>query len=186
MTVTGRTEEAIEAAKQAEQNVFIAKQLVADRRWHDVLTVPYAKGQSDTIAFVRGIAFAQLGDAKSAEQSLAEMPKAPPDSPSWVQTVTAMQLTLQANIAMARGDAVQEVALLQRACASADKGDRLTYAEFPAMYYYSPHLALADIAMRLRRLELAKQALQAELAMNPKSPIALRKLAQVQNLSASP
>ncbi len=185
LTETGRLQEAVAAARQAGEPVLLARQLLAEQDWRDVLTVPFTKGQSDTIEFTRGVAFAELGDVAKAKKSLGEMPAAPPDSPSWADTVKAMRLTLQAEIAGANGNARLEITLLQRASAIADNGDRLTYAEFPALYFESPHLVLADLATRLGRPDLAKQALQGELALNPKSPIVLKRLSQLTNESTA-
>ncbi|MBV8373694.1 MAG: hypothetical protein JOY69_10585 [Candidatus Eremiobacteraeota bacterium] len=179
LTETGHLRDAIEVAKREDDSVFMARQFLTDRQWRAVLSVPYTKGHSDTVAFARGIAFAELGDFASAKQSLAEMPKASADSPSWFDTVGAMRLTLQATIAGREGDSAREIALLQRAGELADQGDHLTYAEFPALYFYSPHLALADAATAAGQMLVARRALRAELAMNPNSPIVAKRLAQL-------
>jgi hypothetical protein len=179
MTVTGKTAQAVDVAQRENNDVFLARQLIADRRWHDVLAIPYKKGNSDTLPFARGIAFANLGNIPAAEQALKEMAPPPADSPSFAATVTAMQLLLRATIAQNNADNAKALTLLQQASVAADKGDRLWYAEFPALYYYSPHLALAQLSERLGRTDIARKALQDELTMNPRSPAATQGLAQL-------
>jgi hypothetical protein len=179
MTVTGRTAQAVDVAQRENNDVFLARQLIADHRWHDVIVIPYKKGNSDTLPFARGIAFANLGNIPAAEQALKEMAPPPPDSPSFAATVTAMQLLLRATIAQSNGASATALTLLQQASVAADKGDHLWYAEYPALYYYSPHLALAQLSERIGRSDIARKALQAELAVSPRSPAALQGLAQL-------
>ncbi|MBV8198392.1 MAG: hypothetical protein JO263_09660, partial [Candidatus Eremiobacteraeota bacterium] len=52
-------------------------------------------------------------------------------------------------------------------------------SEYPDLYYYSPHMALAALALRLGKTDVAKTALQAELSASPKSPAALKELTQL-------
>jgi hypothetical protein len=179
MTMTGHTSDAVDVARREDNDVFLARQLVAAHRWNDVIAIPYKKGKSDTLPFARGIAFANLGNAAGAEEALKEIAPPPPDSPSFAATVSAMKLLLRATIAQNAGEDAKALDLLQQSSAAADKGDHLWYAEFPALYYYSPHLALAQLSERLGKTEIARKALQDELTMNPRSPIATQDLAQL-------
>ena len=70
--------------------------------------------------------------------------------------------------------------MLTKASADASEGDRLAGGvEMPTLYYYSPHMALAELAMRLGKADVAAAALQAELAASPRSSAALPALAKV-------
>jgi hypothetical protein len=62
----------------------------------------------------------------------------------------------------------------------ASEGDRLAGGvEMPTLYYYSSHMALAELAMRLGKSDVAAAALQAELLASPRSSAALQALAKV-------
>ena len=178
MTETGHLSEAVAAARREDDPVFIARQLVADREWQAVLAVPYAKGKSATLPFARGLAYAKLGNAKLGEQALKEIPSAPPNDPYTAALRDAMRLTLDGEIVIVQGKDRKALRLLASASAAADKA-RSFGEETPALYYYSPHMALAELAVQLGRMDLAKSALQAELVASPRSPAALNALARL-------
>ena len=178
MTQTGHLTEAIAAARRAGVPRFIADQLVAAQDWHGVLAVPYTKGRDPILPFTRALAFAKLDDVADADAALAEIPDAPADEPSRTAIVTAMRLAVAAQIALDRSNDEKALQLLTAASAAATRGDWLTGGvEYPTLYYYSPHMALAELAMRLGKRDVAKAALQAELAASPRSSAAMRALA---------
>lgn len=178
MTETGHLSEAIAAARREDDPVFIARQLVADRDWQAVLAVPYAKGKSATLPFARGLAYAKLGNATLAERALKEIPSDPPDDPYTAAVRDAMRLTLEGEIAVLQGSDEKALRLLTGASAAANKA-RAFGEETPGLYYFSPHMALAELAMQLGRADLAKSALQAELIASPRSPAALNALTRL-------
>jgi hypothetical protein len=90
--------------------------------------------------------------------------------------VKAMHLTLAAAIATLKHDDAKALQLLTDA---SDAADALNGAEIPPLYYYSPHMALAELATRLGKVDVAKTALQAELVASPRSGAALHALAQL-------
>ncbi|HEY1656604.1 MAG TPA: hypothetical protein VGF86_15985 [Candidatus Tumulicola sp.] len=167
LTQTGHLPEAVVVARQADNPNFLAKQLVAASDWQGVLAIPYQRGKNTTIAFARGLAYAKIGDVAQAKRSLAEIPNAPAGSPFGLATTAAMRNTLAGEIAIAQHDDVKALQRLTAASASADTLEKLGGAEMPALYYYSPHLALAELASRLGKIEVAKAALQAELVAAP-------------------
>jgi hypothetical protein len=176
---TGHLTQAVAAARREDDPYFLAIALVAAHDWQAVLSVPYAKGKSRTIAFARGLAYAKLGDPANAETALNEIPNAAPGSPYAVAIVDATRLTLSGEIAAARHDDATALALLTQASAAAVKAQKNGGTEFPALYYYSPHMALAELAVRLGKLDIARAALHAELDASPRSPSALNALAQL-------
>lgn len=176
MTQTGHLDEAIALARAENNNGFLARQLVAAGRWQDVVALPYAKGADQTATFTHGLASAKLGDVTSAQRMLSALPKGNADSPSQAATLAAMHATLAAEIAEARHDDTAALALLAEASASASK---VGPTEIPPLYYYSPHMALAKLAIKLGKTDVAKAALQAELVASPKSNAALQALAQL-------
>jgi hypothetical protein len=179
LTQTGHLDEAVVAARRAGNPSFIAKQLVADRDWRAVLAVPYERGKSATLAFARGLAYAKLGDAVQAQRSLTEIPNAATPSPSAVATAAAMRRTLAGEIALLQHDDAKALQLFVLASRDADTLEKLGGAEMAALYYYSPHIALAELAVRLGKLDVAKAALQAELVSTPRSPAALHALTKL-------
>jgi tetratricopeptide (TPR) repeat protein len=177
---TGRFTEGVAAARRDGDPYFMAISLVAARDWPDVLRVPYEKGnQQDTLPFTRGLAYAKLGDAANAQRSLGEIADAAADSPDEAAMIEAMRLTLSGEIAELNHDSAKALADFTDASKSATKAQELAQAEFPALYYYSPHLALAELAVRLGKVDVAKAALQAELTASPASPEALRQMGQL-------
>jgi tetratricopeptide (TPR) repeat protein len=178
LTETGHLSEAIAVARREGDPVFIARQLVAARDWQAVLAVPYVKGTSPTPPFVRGLAYAKLGQTAPAEQSLSEFPKDPAD-PYRAAVFDAMRLTLEAEIALSKRDDTAALQLLTDASAAAAKAKSFG-EEAPVMYYYSPHMALAQLAVRLGKTDVAKAALEAELVASPRSPAALTALARLE------
>jgi hypothetical protein len=177
LTQTGHLSEAISVARREDDPVLIARQLVADRDWQEVLTLPYTKGETATLPFTRGLAYAKLGNAALAQRSLAEIPKDPAD-PYRADLFGAMRLTLAAEIAVVKRDDTTALQLLTRASAAAEKAKGLG-EETPPLYYYSPHMILAQLAVRLGKTDVAKAALRAELVASPRSPAALDALARL-------
>jgi hypothetical protein len=179
MTETGHTADAVAAARREQDDVFIARQLLADKQWQAVVAMPYAKGAAPTIPFARGIAYAKLGNVALAQQMLGEIPPAPLTEPVRAATLNAMRALLAGEIALAQHDDAKALALLTQASADAATAGRIGAAEFPALYYYSPHMALARLAMQMGKTDAARAALQAELEASPRSPAALAALAQL-------
>jgi hypothetical protein len=179
LTETGHLAEAVEVARRADNPVFLARQLVASHDWKAVLGMAGLRGTDPTLPFALGLANAKLGDTADAEKALAAIPNAPADSPSRIATVGAMRLTLMAEIALASHDDAKALQLLVDASAAATKGDVLGTVEMPALYYYSPHMALAALAIQLGKADVAKAALQAELAASPREDQATKALTQL-------
>lgn len=181
MTQTGNLSEAVAAARRANVPAFVARQLVVAQDWQGVLAVPYPKeGDDPTIPFARAIAFAKLGEVAKADASLAEIPDAPADSPARIAIVKAMRLAVQAQIAVDQHDDEKALHLLSAASDDATQGDRLAGdPEMPTLYYYSPHMALAQLAIRLGKTQVARAALAAELAASPRSAAATTALARL-------
>jgi hypothetical protein len=178
MTQTGHTDDAVAAARRANNDVMVAKQLVAAARWQEVVALDSAAG-GPVLPFARGLAYAHLGDIARAEAALAAIPDAAADSPAGVANVAAMRLTLQGEIAAAQHDDAKALQLLTDASAAATKGQVLGDPEMPALYYYSSHLALAALATKMDKPDVARAALQAELAASPKSSAATAALAKL-------
>jgi hypothetical protein len=181
MTQTGHVAESIAVARRADYPSFVARQLVAAQDWQGVLAVPYVKGGEDAVLpFTRALAYAKLGDTKKAEAALAEIPDPAKDELSRAAIVAAMRAAVQAQIAVDQHDDAQALQLLTTASTDATRGDWLAGGvEMPTLYYYSPHMALAQLAMRLGKPDIAKTALQAELVASPRSSTATRALAQL-------
>ena len=180
MTQTGHMSEAVAVARREDNPAFMAKQLVAVGDWNGVLAVRYVKGPDPVVAFARALAYAKLGNAALASAALADIPDAPSDSPSRAAIVDAMRLAVGAQIAVVQHDDAKALQMLAKASLDASQGDRLAGGvEFPTLYYYSPHMALAELAIRLGKADVAATALQAELAASPGSSAALQALAKV-------
>jgi hypothetical protein len=180
LTQTGHAGEAVTVARRDGDTTAIAKQLLVAGRWQDVAALPYDKGKSATIAFARGIAAAKLGDATAAGQALAEIPAAPPGSgeadAAWT---AALRLTLAGEIDVLAHEDAKALQSLEDASAETDRSNALDRPEIPSMYYYSPHMALAELAMRLGKPAIARAALQAELVTAPNSAAATAALAKL-------
>lgn len=70
--------------------------------------------------------------------------------------------------------------LLTTASTDATNGDRLAGGvEMPTLYYYSPHMALAELAMKMGDTSVAQAPLEAELAASPHSNAATQALARL-------
>ncbi len=177
LTETGHLSEAVAVARREDDPVFIARQLVANREWQDVLALPYTKGTSGTMPFTRGLAYVKLGNVAMARESLGEIPRHR-DDPYAAALYDAMRDTLAAEIAMSSHDDATALTLLTRASAAANTTKSLG-EETPGLYYYSPHMALAQLALRLGKPEVARAALQAELTASPRSAAATALLAQL-------
>jgi hypothetical protein len=156
--------------------------LIVAQDWQAVLAVPYADAQGPTLPFARSLAFAKLGDIAQAQTWLAKIPNAPTGSPSRAATIKAMRLSVEAQLALDRHDNANALQLLTDASDEATKGDQLAGGvEMPTLYYYSPHMALAQLAIRLGDARIARAALQAELVASPRSSAATQALSQLGN-----
>jgi hypothetical protein len=175
MVQTGHIAESV-AVAQRENNVdLMAKQYLVAQRWQDVLTLPRASKPDNVLTFTRGIAYAKLGDAAQAQAALDEMPSPPAALPSQTALVAAMRLMLEGEIAILHHNAAAALKKLSEASSVATTLN--DGAEFPALYYYSPHMALANLATNIGQTGVARAALQAELAASPRSPKAQQALA---------
>jgi len=132
-----------------------------------------------SIPFARGLAYAHLGDAGKAQAALAAIPDGRANSPANVADIAAMRLTLSAEIAELKGEDTKALQLLADASAQAAVGQALATPEMPTLYYYSPHMALAALATKMGKTDVARAALQAELVASPKSNAALAALAKL-------
>lgn len=180
MIQTGHENEAVAVARRANIPPLIARALVASGDWRAVLDVPYAKGSDPAIPFARAIAYAKLGDVPKARAALAQMPTASVTHPSKVALENAMRLAVQAQIALDGGSGAKALELLTTASSEATRADSLVGGvEMPSIYYYSPHMALAELAMKMRNTSVARAALEAELAASPRSNVATQALAQL-------
>jgi hypothetical protein len=177
---TGHASDAVAVARQADIPSLIARALVAAGEWQAVPDVLYVKGGDPTIPFARALAFAKLGEVSKAQAALIEMPAAPAALPSKVAIENAMRLTVQAQISLDENNNAQALQLLTAASSDATHGDWLAGGvEMPTLYYYSPHMALAELAMKMGNTSMAKGALEAELAASPHSSAATQALAQL-------
>ncbi|HEY2554272.1 MAG TPA: hypothetical protein VGI15_03400, partial [Candidatus Cybelea sp.] len=147
MAQTGQQADAVAVARRADNPLMIARSLVAVGDWHGVLDVSFPKGvPGPTPSFIRSLAFAKLGDVSKARATLAEMPAAPAAFPSRVAIETSMRHLVGAQIALDENDRAAALKLLTQASAEATRGDRLAGGvEMPTLYYYSPHMALAEL-----------------------------------------
>ncbi len=176
MTETGHLDGAIDVARADGDVNFIARQLVAAGRWHDVTTLAYPTGIRAATWYARAIAYAKLGDTVEAAKTIASMPKGS-DSAYSLAFTTAMQKTVVAEIAIANHDNPTALQSLVAASAALSKAQALEAQEFPPLYFYSPHMALARLAVAMGNPAIARQALQAELVASPRSSSALAELA---------
>ena len=180
MIQTGHAGDAVAVARRAAIPAMLARALVAAGEWQAVSDVPYAKSGDQTIAFARALAFAKLNEVSKAKSALADVSAPPGARPSKVAIENAMRRTVQAEIALDEHDSAQALQLLTSASNDATHGDWLVGGvEMPSLYYYSPHMALAELAMKLGNSTVAKGALEAELAASPHSAAATKALAQL-------
>jgi hypothetical protein len=180
MIQTGHTSEAVAVARRADYPSLTARALVAAGDWQGVIDLPYVKGSDATLAFARALAFAKLGDVSQAQAELGEMPAAPADYPSRVAIENAMRSTVQAQIAIDHHDNAKALQFLTSASAEATRGDWLAGGvEMPTLYYYSPHMALAQLATQMGNTTVARAALEAELSASPRSSAATQALARL-------
>lgn len=180
MVQTGHVNEAVAAMRRADIPALVTRALVAAGEWQAVLDVPYQKESGATVPFARALAFAKLGNVSKAQAALAEMPAAPAAFPSRVAIENAMRLTVAAQIALDQHDDAKALQLLTTASADATRGDWLAGGvEMPTLFYYSPHMALAELAVKMGNTAVAKAALQAELAASPRSNAATQALAHL-------
>ncbi|MGA2760725.1 MAG: hypothetical protein ABSF08_10450 [Candidatus Cybelea sp.] len=180
MVQTGHAGDAVVVARRAAIPTLVARALIAAGEWQAVLEVPYVKSADPTIGFTRALAFAKLGEVSKAQSALAEMPVAPEAFPSKVAIENAMRLAVQAQISIDEHDNARALQLLTAASSDATRGDWLAGGvEMPTLYYCSPHMALAELAMKMGKTTLAKGALEAELAASPRSSAATQALSQL-------
>jgi hypothetical protein len=106
--------------------------------------------------------------------ALDEMPSPPLDPSSPTALITAMRLMLEGEIAILHHDNAAALRKLSEASSVATTLN--DGAEFPALYYYSPHMALANLATSVGQTGIARAALQAELVASPRSPKAQQAL----------
>lgn len=178
MVQTGHARDAVAVARRADIPALVARALVAAGQWQAVLEVPDATGSDTTVTFARALAFAKLGDVPKAQATLERMPSVPATSPSRVAIHNAMRSIVQAQIALDESNDAQALQLLTDASADATRGDS-GGVEMPTLYYYSPHMALAELAMKMGNARVARAALQAELTASPRSSAATQALAQL-------
>src|SRR5580704_1751561 len=177
MVQTGHASDAVAVARRVGIPSLLDRALLAAGEWQAVLDVPYVKGTDPTSAFARALAFAKLGDISEAQAALAELAAAPAAFPSRIATEDAMRLTVQAQIALDQHDDAQALQLLTKASHDTTRGDWLAGGvEMPTLYYYSPHMALAELAMKMGDASVARAALAAELAASPRSSVAMQAL----------
>lgn len=179
LTELGQYTRAVDAAAKSGSQSLLARQLVAAGQWTEILR-DFPAASTVDVAFARGMACAALGDFSGAQDDLQEIPSSS-QSPSYTYTLQAMSLALKARIAERQGDTTAALSLLADSGRYADLGDAVSVAEFPAMYYYSPHLALASLAKRLGKMEIADTAYRAELRSAPNSPSAVYGLAHLRD-----
>ncbi|HEY6486771.1 MAG TPA: hypothetical protein VIX83_10345 [Candidatus Cybelea sp.] len=184
MTQTGQQTEAVAVARRAGDPTLMARSLVAARDWQGVLDTSFPKGSAAlTQSFTRALAYAKLGNVSKARSSLAEMPAAPAAFPSRVAIENSMRHLVRAQIALDENDQAAALKLLTQASAEATRGDRLAGGvEMPTLYYYSPHMALAELALKMGNTAVARAALGAELSASPRSSAAAEALKQLAGL----
>jgi tetratricopeptide (TPR) repeat protein len=177
---TGHSGDAVAAARRAGTPSLLARALVAAAQWQAVLGVPDVKSGDPTVSFARALALAKLGEVAKAQEELRETPAAPTAYPSRVAIENSMRLCVQAQVALDQHDDAKALQLLTTASADATRADRLAGGvEMPTLFYYSPHMALAELAMKMGDSRTAQAALKAELAASPHSDAATQALARL-------
>ncbi|MBV8163621.1 MAG: hypothetical protein JOZ91_05090 [Candidatus Eremiobacteraeota bacterium] len=179
LTETGQPEAALAAAQKDGSRYLVARQLVVLKRWDQILGLE-SDPKSATLVFTKGLAYAAKGDRQSLQTAINTIPVASDDDAGWKTMVAAMKSTLQAQAAMLDHDDASALRLLTQAGEQSDRGDAMMVSEYPTLYYYSPHLALAQLAQHLQQPAVARAAYEAELRCSPKSPAALQGLALLQ------
>jgi hypothetical protein len=178
MIQTGHAADAVAVAHRADDPSLIERALVAAQDWKAVLDLPYTKGSDSAATYVRALAFAKLGQNDKAKATLADLPIVPASKPYRAAIGSAMSSTVLAQIALNEHNDRKALTLLETASTDAARGDRLIgYGEMPTLYYYSPHLALANLATKMNNIDVARLALKLELLASPKSPAATQALA---------
>jgi hypothetical protein len=182
MVQTGHASDAVAVARRAAIPSLLARALVAAGEWRAVLEVTGVKGSDAAVTFARALAFAKLGNVPRANEALGEMPAAPPAFPARVAIENAMRSIVQAQLALDENNDAGALQLLAAASADATRGDWLAGGvEMPTLYYYSPHMALAELAMKMGNASVARAALEAELAASPHSNAATQALSRLGN-----
>ncbi|HEY3674765.1 MAG TPA: hypothetical protein VGK84_02105 [Candidatus Tumulicola sp.] len=178
MIQTGHAADAVAVARRAGDPWLIERTLVAAQDWKAILELPYSKGNDTAATFARALAYAKLGQNDKATATLADLPIAPASKPARAAFGSAMRSVVGAQIALNEHDDAKALSLLEGSSADAARGDRLNgYSEMPTLYYYSPHLALAELAIKMNKADVARSALKSELLASPKSPAATQALA---------
>ncbi len=178
LTEMGQPDAALRAAQKDGSRYLIARQLVVSKRWDDILGLQ-VDPKSATMEFARGLAYAAKGDKAALQATIKAIPVLPDDDAGWKASVAAMKLMLQAKTAELDDDDALALQLLTRASQQADRGDAISVSEYPTLYFYSPHMALGELAQRLHQPAVARDAYQAELKSTPNSPLALQALASL-------
>ncbi|MFZ1018259.1 MAG: hypothetical protein WAN39_10340 [Candidatus Cybelea sp.] len=181
LTQTGHPSEAVAVAQRAGNPSMLARSLVAAKDWQGVLDVSFPKDGPQLIpSFTRALAYAKLGEVAKARSTLAQMPAAPKAFPSRVAIENAMRGLVEAQIALDGNGQSAALALLVQASAEATRGDWLAGGvEMPTLYYYSPHMVLAELALKMGNTAVARSALEAELSASPRSSAATQALTRL-------
>jgi tetratricopeptide (TPR) repeat protein len=176
----GRAADTVAVAERADDPSLIERALVAAQEWQGVIALPYTKGTDSAATFTRALAYAKLGENDRAKAMLANLPAVSAAKPYRTAIESAMRSSVQAQIALNLNKNAAALALLETASTDAARADRLLgITEMPTLYYYSPHLALADLAMKMNNIDVARAALNVELQESPKSPAATAALAKL-------
>ena len=178
MAQTGHAAEAVAIARRADIPILTARALIAAGQWQAVLDIRNDGEGGPTIPFARALAYAKLGDVAKAQAALGGLPAASAEHPARGAILSAMRDIVQAQIALDQSNDSQALQLLQRASDEATRGDA-GGVEMPTIYYYSPHMALAQLAIKMGDTSVARSALEAELAASPRSKAATQALAQL-------
>lgn len=179
LTESGDTAQAIAAAKRFGDAEFLARQYVAAGEWKNALAVAPPRRSGKAFSFLRGIAYAELGDFIHARRELAQIPAVNSNSSPDNATQDAMRLLLAARLDESQHRNAQALTALKLASRLANSAFKFTGAEMPELYFYSPNIQLARLASNLGNKAAARSALHAELSVSPKSPAALAMLSQL-------
>jgi hypothetical protein len=176
----GRAADTVAVAQRANDPDLLVPALIAAGDWNAILALPYVKANGRVMTFARALALAKLGKVAEAQAAVGKMPVVPKSEPSRYGIATAMRSIVQAQIAIDLHKNAAALLLLEAASTDAARADRLQgVTEMPTLYYYSPHLALADLAMKMNIIDVARAALNVELQESPKSPAATAALAKL-------
>ena len=187
----GRYAEAREAATEVAKNAdaiarempmlqgptqWPALMMVRFSRWDEILKLPQPTVGSQASAlwhFARGVAYAETGRIREAEQEYKQLAghfaKIPPDEAFMLNNGRAVigvaQAILEARLAEARKENDRAVALLREAIR---REDSLSYDE-PANWPNPVRETLGGLLLRLGRYDDAEAVFREELNINPRS-----------------